>query len=201
MAPLDWVKPWNASKALELSMNSCTQCNGMGSRAMERINSPCGCVFRTIFRKCFYKFLELRDQDRSVSKIQLEVISSMGRKPRGSLSWSRPHEEFIADFLIISRKALRDYPLERSIFNMHYLEGAFWNRCTEKLKLDRGAFFHSVYRLQQRLGRKYFETLPYALFPLDDYFYLKGNMAVVKKDGVNASSNDKLPFPRPKKTK
>ncbi len=37
--------------------------------------------------------------------------------------------------------------------------------------MDRGNFFHSVYRgIQQQLGLAFRETKPYALFPLDEYF-------------------------------
>ena len=38
------------------------------------------------------------------------------------------------------------------------------------LKMDRGTFFHAVYRIQQKLGRVFREVEPYALFPLDEYF-------------------------------
>jgi hypothetical protein len=36
--------------------------------------------------------------------------------------------------------------------------------------MDRGNFFHSVYRIEQKLGRGFRELEPYALFPLDEYF-------------------------------
>jgi hypothetical protein len=36
--------------------------------------------------------------------------------------------------------------------------------------MDRGNFFHAVYRIQQQLGRAFRETKPFALFPLDEYF-------------------------------
>lgn len=36
--------------------------------------------------------------------------------------------------------------------------------------MDRGNFFHEVYRIQQKLGRIYRELEPYSLFPLDEYF-------------------------------
>jgi hypothetical protein len=37
--------------------------------------------------------------------------------------------------------------------------------------MDRGNFFHSVYRIQQKLGRVFRELEPYGLFPVDDYFH------------------------------
>jgi len=38
------------------------------------------------------------------------------------------------------------------------------------MKIDRGTFFHSVYRIEQRLGRVFRELQPYGLYPLDEYF-------------------------------
>jgi hypothetical protein len=38
------------------------------------------------------------------------------------------------------------------------------------LRIERGQFFHEVYRIQQQLGRAYRETVPYPLFPIDEYF-------------------------------
>jgi hypothetical protein len=36
--------------------------------------------------------------------------------------------------------------------------------------LDRGTFFHSIYRIEQRLGRVFAELEPYALYPVSEYF-------------------------------
>jgi len=36
--------------------------------------------------------------------------------------------------------------------------------------MDRGVFFHHIYRIQQKLGRVFRELTPYALYPLDEYF-------------------------------
>jgi hypothetical protein len=36
--------------------------------------------------------------------------------------------------------------------------------------MERGNFFHAVYRIQQQLGLVFRETKPFALFPLDEYF-------------------------------
>jgi hypothetical protein len=38
------------------------------------------------------------------------------------------------------------------------------------LQMDRGTFFHSIYRIEQRLGRVFAELQPYALYPLSEYF-------------------------------
>ena len=36
--------------------------------------------------------------------------------------------------------------------------------------MDRGAFFHAVYKIEERLGRTFAELRPYPLFPLHEYF-------------------------------
>ncbi len=38
------------------------------------------------------------------------------------------------------------------------------------MKVDRGTYFHSVYRIQQRLGRVFGELKPYSLYPISEYF-------------------------------
>jgi hypothetical protein len=43
--------------------------------------------------------------------------------------------------------------------------------CARKLGIDRGSFFHAVYRIEQKLGRVFRELEPYPLFPLDEYFH------------------------------
>jgi hypothetical protein len=48
--------------------------------------------------------------------------------------------------------------------------GADWKLCCRQLGMDRGNFFHAVYRIEQRLGRIFAELEPYALYPLDEYF-------------------------------
>jgi hypothetical protein len=83
-------------------------------------------------------------------------------------TWGRKDEEYIADFELIARRSLDDY--ENRLFRYHFLLGAGWRLCTRKLELDRGNFYHAVYRIEQKLGRAFRETLPYPLFPLDEYF-------------------------------
>ena len=82
--------------------------------------------------------------------------------------WGRKDEEFVADFINISRRTLSDF--EYKVFRYHFLLGGDWKLCCRKLNIDKGDFFHWVYRTQQKLGRAYRETEPYGLFPLDEYF-------------------------------
>jgi hypothetical protein len=97
----------------------------------------------------------------------------MGRQRPNT--WGRKDEEFIADFSLVARRALSDS--EHRLFRYHFLLGADWKLCTRKLGMDRGNFFHSVYRIEQKLGRLFRELQPYPLFPLDDYFHGPSRMA------------------------
>ena len=99
----------------------------------------------------------------------------------------------MADFLLVSKRTLTEE--EYRIFNYHFLFGADWKLCCRKLNLDRGRFFHSVYRLTQKLGKTFRELEPYALFPLPDYFdgttqsrIAPSPIAVMKPAGSDLSS-------------
>ena len=74
----------------------------------------------------------------------------------------------MADFCLVSRRTLDEH--QYRIFTNHFLLGADWKLCCRKLGMDRGAFFHEVYRIEQKLGRTFRELEPFALFPLDEYF-------------------------------
>jgi hypothetical protein len=78
------------------------------------------------------------------------------------------NEEFVADFILVSKRTLDEQ--EHKLFKFHFLHGADWKLCCRQLKIDRGTFFHSVYRIQQKLGRTFRELEPHALFPVDEYF-------------------------------
>ena len=59
-------------------------------------------------------------------------------------------------------------PFIQSFF--HFLLGGDWRICCRRLNLDRGNFYHAVYRVEQKLGYVFRSVEPYALFPLDEYF-------------------------------
>lgn len=89
--------------------------------------------------------------------------------PSGYRAYSRKREEYTADFCIVSRRMLDE--IEYRIFRYHYLLGADWKLCCRQLKMDRGAFFHHVYRIEHQLGRVFAELTPYALYPVSEYFW------------------------------
>ena len=78
----------------------------------------------------------------------------------------------MADFCLVSRRVLDEQ--QYKIFKYHYLLGADWKLCCRKLGMERGAFFHEAYRIEQKLGRTFRELKPFALYPLDEYFSSTG---------------------------
>jgi hypothetical protein len=156
---------WSRSEALALAMHNCSQCHGSGLRLGRKgVLSPCNCVLRSIFRICYQRFVRCSTQEPHLSRISMEPHA--GRKRANT--WGRKDEEYMADFCLVSRNNLDEF--EHKIFRYHFLLGADWKLCARRLGLDRGNFFHAVYRIEQKLGRVFRELEPYALFPLDDYF-------------------------------
>lgn len=117
-----------------------------------------------MFRVCYNRFRQSVEREKHLSKCTWDYTGGQVRRT----VWGRKEEEYIADFLLVAKRELtaQDY----DIFRYRYLLGADWKLCTMKMKIDRGEYFHQVYRVEQILGRAFRETQPYALFPLDEYF-------------------------------
>lgn len=157
---------WTRSETLALAMHQCAQCHGSGLRlARKGALTPCNCVLRSIFRICFNRFQKCVTQERHLSRPSLEPHLGRSRPS----TWGRKDEEYIADFTLIARRNLS--AAEHRLFRYHFLLGADWKLCSRKLGMDRGNFFHAVYRIEQKLGRVFRELEPYSLYPLEDYFH------------------------------
>ena len=158
---------WTRSETLALANQRCTHCRGIGLRVSLKQSghtSPCNCVLRAIFRSCFERFAECATQDRRISHVRIERRPGKG----GHATWGRKDEEYLADFMSITERTLT--PVEFKLFRIHFILGADSRLCCEKFKIDRGSFFHAVYRIEQKLGRAFREVEPYSLYPLDEYF-------------------------------
>jgi hypothetical protein len=156
---------WTRSESLALAQQSCVFCFGLGLRAgRSGASTPCNCVFRGVFRACYSRFRQCVSKEKYISRVSLEANPGRQRKS----VWGMKNEEYIADFCLVGKRTLneKDY----KIFKYHYLMGADWKLCCHRLNMDRGSFFHEIYRIQQKLGRAFRELEPYALFPLDEYF-------------------------------
>jgi hypothetical protein len=109
----------------------------------------------------------------------------------GRRVWARKDEDYIADFCLVSKRTLDEF--EYKIFRFHFLLGADWKMCCRQLNMDRGNFFHSVYRIQQKLGRVFRELQPFPLFPLDEYF----GGTIAKKLPAEYAKVVMMPLPEP----
>jgi len=114
---------------------------------------------------CYRKFRNLAQQEKRMSRVTLESAGAQCRKT----IWSRKDEEYMADFLGVAKRTLDD--AEFRIFRYYHLLGADWPLCCDRLGMDRGTFFHEVYRIEKVLGRVMRELQPYALFPVDQYYF------------------------------
>jgi hypothetical protein len=103
-------------------------------------------------------------QEKHISRVRLEQVHGSDCRQ----SWGMKDEEYMADFCLVTKRNLD--ATEYRLFKFHYLLGADWKLCCRQLKMERGDFFHEVYRIQQKLGKVFRELTPYALFPLDEYF-------------------------------
>lgn len=179
---------WTRSETLALAMHHCTHCHGSGLRlAKKGALAPCNCVLRAIFRACYSRFVTCATQERHLSRITMEP--QRGRP--GRVTWGRKDEEYIADFCLISRRTLDEF--EYKLFRYHFLLGADWRLCTRRLGIERGNFFHAVYRIEQKLGRVFRELEPYSLYPLDEYFH--GTVRVPAEAAITPRSEDRSLVP------
>ena len=160
---------WNHSDLGLLAFESCTTCGGSGVRRQKRGRPiPCGCALRAIFRACHARFRDCVFRGKFRSRISFERTPS-GRTNRGM--WSRPEEEYMADFVLVSKRHLDEWHYR--VYNYHFLLGADWRMCCKRLGLSRGNFYHAVYRIEEKLGQVFFELEPYALYPPRDYFVVR----------------------------
>lgn len=126
--------------------------------------TPCYCVFRAVFRACYNRFRVLAARGVNAGTVSLEFC----RGHEGRRFYGRKAEEYLADFTLVSRRHLEG--LDYDVFRFHFLLGASWKLCCRRLNMDRGNFFHAVYRVEEKLGRAFAELQPYSLYPLDEYF-------------------------------
>lgn len=160
---------WNHSDLGLLAQASCSACRGLGVRREKRGDPlPCGCALRAVFRACYKRFRQCALRGKFRSTVSFERTPG-GRTNRGM--WSRKEEEYMADFELVSRRSLD--PWHCQIFRFHFLLGADWRLCSQRLGVSRGNFYHAVYRIEEKLGKVFYELEPYSLYPPRDYFVMR----------------------------
>ena len=156
---------WDRSETIALAKESCVHCGGQGQSSIRWGRPrPCNCVLRAIFRACYARFRYCVTKEKFMSKVTLVPCHGKDQK----MTYARLDEDYIVDFSNVSRRTLDNF--DYNIFRYHFLLGANWRLCCRQLKIDRGEYFHAVYRLQHKLGRVFRELQPYGLYPISDYF-------------------------------
>jgi hypothetical protein len=156
---------WDRSETIALAKESCIICRGQGQACIRWGRpSPCYCVLRAIFRACYARFRYCIMKEKFLSKVSLVPCHGKDHK----MTYARLDEDYIADFCQVSRRALDNF--DYNIFRNHYLLGADWRLICRQMNIDRGTYFHALYRIQYKLGRVYRELQPYSLFPISEYF-------------------------------
>ena len=152
---------WDRSNTIGMATESCKYCEGNGTRVVYKTKaSPCNCVFRA----CLKRFRDCVSNGTPFGTVSWEFCGGAG----GRRVYSRKQEEYMADFCLVSRRVLDEE--DHRLFRYYFLLGADWQLCARQLKMDRGNFFHAIYRIERTLGRAFSEIKPYPLYPLDEYF-------------------------------
>jgi len=149
------------TRYIALALVGCAHCKGLGTSGQ----GACICVDRSVFRIVLNKFRQCASGGHLGRPFSLNGIS----RAQGKVSDGRKNEDYMADVWLVSKRTLTN-PTEWAIFRFHHLLGADWKLCCRQLKIDRGNFFHAVYRIEAKLGKVFRELQPYALWPVDEYF-------------------------------
>ena len=176
-------KEWPRGDLLGLSAPTCNICIGLGFYlGRHQTKVVCKCVLRQVFRSCYNKYKKLAGDfpqfnARHISQINFINVGQYMKSAKIGI-WGRKDEEFIADFFLISKRTLNgrrefsdEETIEWRIFKYHFLLGAEWKFCCQKLKMDRGNFFHAIYRIEAKLGEVFKTLKPYPLYSPNSYFY------------------------------
>jgi hypothetical protein len=164
--------PTLRSKWVALALATCANCEGTGMRSARTI---CGCIYRNITRECMNKVRDCMAGHHIARPMRIDGVT----KKLGSRTFGHKPEEFASDVYLTAQRTLTD-AAEWGIFRFHFLLGADWKLCCRRLNITRGAFFHSVYRIEQNLGRTFLELKPYAIWPLDEYFQVTSRTVDVR---------------------
>jgi len=155
---------------------TCPFCLGTGRVTGRKGATWCGCVLKRIFRSVFNAWLYAEN----IAPFSYRTQPNLEVTPSGLVRGYK-QAEFAADVILVVRRSLDAWHQE--VFRAHYLGGLDWRACLRVLtrfaahrhgegcpKVDRGNYFHSIYRLQLILGRAFVGLEPHCLFPVRDYY-------------------------------
>lgn len=146
-----------------LATNGCIRCYGLGYRFGRGASiTACGCVLRAAFDRVHWRYRQI-GCDLSGARLTQEAGA------HGPV-FSMKNAEFRVDFVLVARRELGADTLAYRIFREHFLEGGDWKLCARRMRINRGHFFHAIYRIKETVGAALLETLPFPLYPTDAYF-------------------------------
>jgi hypothetical protein len=156
------IQPVSPSR--RLPKPSCRTCHGSGLLLQGNGNTAtCHCVFRAKFRTCYSCFRECAAKQFCNDGVSLRSFHGPGSTTR----YGRVRDEYMADFCLVNRRHLNQY--EHEVFKYHFVLGGHWRVCCANLNMHRDRFFHTVFRIEVKLGKTFALLTPYGLYPLD-YF-------------------------------
>jgi hypothetical protein len=161
---------------LALSAPSCRHCRGLGEVPVRRRFRVCACVLRRVFRACLTSYGHCQASMGSAGAVQYERLGHA--QGRCAIVASFKRAEYAADFILLARRALADRPIDLAVFEAYHIEARGWKDAAPLVNgklhpprpLNRGSFFHTVYRVESILGKAIVNARPYSIFPPADYF-------------------------------
>ncbi len=145
---------FDTNQVRNLASIGCSQCEGTGVQN----DNVCQCANRTVFRICHRQYEAFAFGSRAHS-VEIRGITA-----------HRPYEEYLADFELIARRALKDTSLSyQRVFQLHFCAGVDISLCAKALKLSKYSIEAIARLIEEVAGRAFHETRPHALFPPRDY--------------------------------
>lgn len=137
----------SASDLRTLASEKCKLCSGWGMVATYHGGHRlCYCVYRQIFRACLSVCLEIEAQPVT--------------------QWGSVATEYCADVRAIAKRILSAIAFR--LFELYHLGEAEYLDCLRQLPgLDRGVFWHHVYKIERELGMEFQRA---GLYPAHRYF-------------------------------
>lgn len=159
---------WTRADVLGLARQGCTNCQGRGW-FVKTPGYACHCVTRAIFHQLMAEWHKIKNAEH-LAQFRVEQIGQRGGKTVRRGGWSMKRPEFVADLEILAKRVLA--PTDFRVWRLYHCYGAQYREACALLDMDKGTFFHAVYRVENQVGRAAREVRPYALFPIADYYGL-----------------------------
>jgi hypothetical protein len=159
-----------------LSKPSCRRCAGLGAIRTRQGYRTCACVLRRVFRACLTSYHHCEASMGPAGAVQYERVGHA--QGRCAIVASFKRAEYAADFILLARRVLAHRPVELAVFDTYHVGDLEWRVAVPRVNrtlhpprpLNRGSFFHAVYRAEGLIGAAIVSSEPYSLFPPRKYF-------------------------------